>query len=121
MVANDAYKHTFSYTRKRENEQSTPVKGYSSPDITLYKDCTIKKWKVIEQQYDHNIIKFELHSNQPSIAIYKPKAVNKLHNKWCIANADYTNYSRHIGGLINAKRKTISKTSNIHHIYNITD
>ena len=36
-----------------------------------------------------------------------------------IANADYTNYSRHIGDLINAKHNTMSKTSNIHHIYNI--
>ena len=43
MIANDACKHTLTYSRKRENEQSTPVKGYSSPDITLHKDCAIKK------------------------------------------------------------------------------
>ena len=80
----------------------------------LHKDCAIKKWKVIEQ-YDYNIIRFELCSNQPSIAIYKLNTVNKLHNKWFIANADYTNYSRHIGDLINAKHKTISNTYNIQH------
>ena len=60
-----------------------------------------------------------MHSNQHSIAIYKLNTVNKLFNKWFIANADYTNYSRHIGDLINTKRNTISNTSNIHHIYNI--
>ena len=117
MVANDACKPTFLYSRKREKEQSTPFKGYCSTDITLYKDCTIKKWKAIDQQYDY-IIKFELHSNQPTIAIYKLNTVNKLFKKWCIKNADYTNYSRHISDLIYTKRKTLSKTSNIHHIYN---
>ena len=43
MIANDACTSTLTYSRKRENEQSTPVKGYSSTDITLYKDCAIKK------------------------------------------------------------------------------
>ena len=43
MIANDACKPTLTYSRQRENEQSRHVKGYSSPDITLYKDCTIKK------------------------------------------------------------------------------
>ena len=45
MIANDACKPTFSYSRKRENEQSTHVKEYSSTDITLYKDCNLKKIK----------------------------------------------------------------------------
>ena len=71
MITNDAYKPTYSYSRKRNNEQSTHVKRYYSLDITLHKDYTIKKYKVIDQQYDHNIIKFELHNNQHSITIYK--------------------------------------------------
>ena len=94
-------------------------KGTLAQTLRYTKTVQLKKWKVIDQQYDHNIIKFELHSNQHSIAIYKPKTVNKLFKKWFIANADYTNYSKHIGDLINVKRKTISKTSNIHYIYNI--
>ena len=48
MIANDAHKPTLTYSRKRNNEQSTHVKGYFSPEITLYKDYTIKKWKVID-------------------------------------------------------------------------
>ena len=48
MIANDACTSTFLYSRQRNNEQSTHVKGYCSPDITLYKDCTIKKWKIID-------------------------------------------------------------------------
>ena len=43
MIANDACKPTLTYSRQRENEQSTPVKEYYSTDITLYKDFTIKK------------------------------------------------------------------------------
>ena len=43
MIANDAYKPTLTYSRQHNNEQSTHVKGYYSPDITLYKDRTIKK------------------------------------------------------------------------------
>ena len=43
MIANDACKPTLSYSRQRNNKQSTPVRGYSSQDITLYKDYTIKK------------------------------------------------------------------------------
>ena len=77
MIAKDACKPTFSYSRQRNNEQSTHVKEYCSPDITLYKDCAIKKkGKFIDQQYDHNIIKYELRSNQPSVEIHKPKTVN---------------------------------------------
>ena len=49
MITNDACKPTFSYSRKRENEQSTHFKGYSSPDITLYKDCAIKRNKKIRK------------------------------------------------------------------------
>ena len=53
MIANDACTSTLTYSRQRKNEQSTHVKGDSSTDITLYKDCTInkknkKKWKVID-------------------------------------------------------------------------
>ena len=48
MIANDAHKLTLTYSRQRNNKQSTPVKGYSSTDITLYKDYAIKKWKVID-------------------------------------------------------------------------
>ena len=43
MIANDACTSTLTYSRKRNNEQSIPVKGYYCTDITLYKDCTIKK------------------------------------------------------------------------------
>ena len=43
MIANDACTFTFAYLRQRNNEQSTHFKGYSSPDITLHKDCAIKK------------------------------------------------------------------------------
>ena len=43
MITNDACKPTYAYSRQRNNEQSTHVKGYYSTDITLYKDCTIKK------------------------------------------------------------------------------
>ena len=41
MIANDACKPTYSYSRQHDNEQSTHFKGYSSPDIALYKDCAI--------------------------------------------------------------------------------
>ena len=41
IIANDACTPTYSYSRQRTNEQSTHFRGYSSPDITLYKDCTI--------------------------------------------------------------------------------
>ena len=43
MIANDAHKPTLTYSRQRNNEQSIPFRGYCSTDITLYKDCTIKK------------------------------------------------------------------------------
>ena len=43
MIANYACKPTLSYSKQHNNEQSTHLKESYSTDITLYKDCTIKK------------------------------------------------------------------------------
>ena len=46
MITNDACKPTYSYSRQHNNEQSTPVRGYCSLDITLHKDCSTIKNRI---------------------------------------------------------------------------
>ena len=47
MITNNACKPTYSYSRKRNNEQSTHVKG-TTVQKSCHKDCIIKKWNVID-------------------------------------------------------------------------